>query len=133
MEEMLRTILPTFTDRVEGDYIYSVLAAGCIYLTVYAVVCTVTSFLRIIFRWKPGLLGSIGGSIFCLVNYMMMLSVVYNFWLGMKPHSDLMKYAKSDDGNIVEVVMLFSPALLGGESVEDLAHQFQLDEARYIS
>lgn len=133
LDEMLRTILPSLAERVEGDYIYSVFAVGTIYMAVYAVVSVCTGFFRIVFRSSPGLMGSLAGSLFCLVSNMLMLSVFYNFWLGMKPHSDLMKYAKADDGNIVEAVMLLSPALLGGESVSDLAITLQLEEAKLIS
>lgn len=133
MDEMLRTIIPSFESRVEGDYIYSVFATGIIYLAVYGVVSVCTGFFRIIFRGAPGLAGSLMGSVFCLVSNMLLLSVFYNIWLGMKPHSDLMKYAKADDGNIVEAAMLLSPTLLGGESVSDLAHTMQLEEAKSIS
>ena len=92
-----------------------------------------TGFFRIVFRGSPGLTGSLLGSVFCLISNMLLLSVFYNIWLGMKPHSDLMRYAKADDGNIVEAVMLLAPTLLGGESVSDLAHTLQLEEAKSIS
>ena len=44
-----------------------------------------------------------------------------------------MKYASSDDGNVVEVVMMLAPGLLGCRSYEDLYHLLQLREAKKIS
>lgn len=133
VEEAMRTIMPSVESKVEGEYIYSVCSHGVIYLVVYGLLDTCTRFLNLIFRKKPEILGSITGSLFCLVRYMLLLSVFYNLWLGLRTNSDLMKYAKTDDGNIVELVMLISPAILGGESVEDLAHTLQLEEAKSIS
>lgn len=133
VEDALRTLMPSIASKVEGDYIYSVLSTGLVYLTVYGVLDTCTRFLNLIFRKRPEILGSLAGSLFCFVRYMLLLSVIYNLWLGLRTNSDLMKYAKSDDGNIVEAVMLIAPAILGGESVEELAHTLQLEEAKSIS
>lgn len=133
VEESLRVLMPSVASKIEGEYIYSVLATGLVYLTVYGVLNTCTQFLNLIFRKRPEILGSLAGSLFCFVRYMLLLSVFYNLWLGLRTNSDLMKYAKTDDGNIVELVMLISPAILGGESVEELAHTLQLEEAKTIS
>lgn len=133
VDEALRVLMPSIGTRVEGDYIYSVLATGVVYLFVYGVLDTCTRFLNLIFRKRPEILGSIAGSLFCLIRYMLLLSVFYNLWLGMRPNSELLRYAKADDGNITELVMLISPAILGGKSVEDLAHTLQLEEAKSIS
>ncbi len=133
VDDALRVLMPSIGTRVEGNYIYSVIATGIVYLFVYGVLDTCTRFLNLIFRKKPEILGSIAGSLFCLIRYMLLLSVIYNLWLGMRPGSEILRYAKADDGNIVELVMLISPAILGGESVEDLAHTLQLEEAKSIS
>lgn len=132
-EECMRSIFPGIASRVEGGYIYSVLSTGSIYILIYFLLNICTSFLKLIFRSKPEIIGRLTGSLFCFIRYMLMLSVMYNIWLGMNPRSELMKFAKSDDGNIVEMVMLISPAVLGGESVEDLAHKLQLEDAKSIS
>lgn len=133
-ENWMRDLLTTYAARPEGDFIYSTLSRGLIYIAVYELFSFITAFLRpVLSRVGTGMLGSIFGSVFCLARYMLMLSVCYNLLLCFNLKSDLMRYAATDDGNIVEGVMLVSPALLGGESVEDLAHRLQLEDAKRIS
>lgn len=133
VEEILRSFLPAFSTHTQGHFFYSVFSRGLTYIIVYRLLSFCTGFLKIIFSSSPEILGRISGSIFCSVRWVLMLSVVYNMWLGINPRSELLKYAKSDDGNIVEMTMLYGTAILGGDSVEDLAHKLQLEEAKSIS
>lgn len=134
VEEGLRSLIPSIATRAESDYVYSILSRGIIYILVYEIFSFCTGFLRLLFRsFDSGVLDSISGSFLTLVRYMLMLSVIYNFILCRTTDTDLLRYAKSDDGNIVEEVMLVAPAILGGESVEDLAHTLQLEAAKCIS
>lgn len=133
-EDLLSEYFPSIGNKPEGNYVYSILSRGMIYILAYEVFSFCTGFLKFFFgRKESGMPGSLGGSLFCAVRYILMLSVVYNIILCCTMDSTLLRFAKSDDGNIVESVMLVAPAILGGESVEDLAHALQLEEARTIS
>ncbi len=130
----LHELFPSWGAKPDGSYVYCTIATGLIYIIVYEVFSFCTSFLKYFFNpLSKGILGSLGGAVFSAVRYMLMLSIIYNFLLCRSTDSSLFKYAKADDGNIVEEVMLIAPAILGGESVEDLAHRLQLDAARSIS
>jgi len=134
VEEGIRELIPSLASCPEGNYVYSILSRGLIYIIVYEIFSFCTGFLRLLFRaFDSGVLDSIAGSFFSLTRYLLMLSVIYNFMLCWHTDSDLLRYAKSDDGNVIEEVMLVAPAILGGESVEDLAHTLQLEEAKCIS
>lgn len=134
VEEGIRELLPSIASRPEADYVYSVLSHGIIYVVVYEIFSFCTGFLRLLFRaMSSGVLDSICGAVLTSVRYLLMLSIGYNFLLCWQTDSQLLRYAKSDDGNIVEEVMLVAPAILGGESVEDLAHTLQLEAAKCIS
>ena len=134
VEECLRDMFPSVATKPQGEFVYSIFSRGLIYLLVYELFSFITGFLKIFFAPLPkGMLGSLGGAAFMAVRYMLTLSVLYNFLLCWNMDSSLMRYAKSDDGNIVEEVMLIAPAILGGEDVGDLAHRLQLEAAKCIS
>ena len=134
LSDWLRDLFPSWGNRPEGAFIYSTISTALIYISVYKLFSFCTSFLKIFFNPMPkGMLGSLGGALFSAVRYMLMLSIVYNLLLCRTTDSSLYKYAKADDGNIVEIVTLISPTIIGGESVDDLAHRLQLDAARSIS
>ncbi len=134
VEEGLRELIPSIASRPESDFVYSTISRGLIYVIVYELFSFCTGFLRLLFKtFRSGVLDSMAGSFFTLVRYLLMLSVAFNFLLCWQTDSQLLRSAKSDDGNIVEAVMLVAPAILGGDSVEDLAHILQLEEAKCIS
>lgn len=118
----------------EERYARGVMASGLLFLIVYEVFSWSTGFLHTIFRFVPtGILNDIFGSACGLFRYLLFLSVGYNIMFCVKPDERLIRYATSDDGNIVEVTMLMQPAVLGGEGVTELAHRMQLEEAKKIS
>lgn len=134
VEEAVRSVIPWFDGTVKAPFAYSVLTVSVIFLAVYEIFGFVTGFLKYVISPLGGsILDSIAGAAFMLFRYMMMISIVYNAFLCVKTDSTLLRYAKSDDGNIVEETMLLAPAVLGGEDVEDLAHAIQLEEAKRIS
>lgn len=79
------------------------------------------------------ILDNLGGSLFAILRNMLFLSIALNLLVALDAHSVLLRSARSDDGNTVLETMLLSPALLGGENVEELAHKIQLEEAKKIS
>lgn len=134
VEEALKWAVPGVMDIPGHTFIYSVLAVVLIYTVVFLLFRMLTGVLRSAMQvFGLGLLDRIFGAGFCLLKYMVFLSLVYNVIVCLNPRSPLMKYANADDGNIVECVMLLAPELLGCYSFEDLAHILQLREARRIS
>ncbi|GEM_PF-639002 len=133
-EEFVRAVLPGIEGKLGSAFIYSVLSAALVYVGVYFLFKILTKVLRSAMQvFYVGMLDSLMGSAFCLMKYMLMLSIVYNLILCVNPDSRLLKYANADDGNVVECVLLIAPGLLGCGSCEDLSHLIQLREAKKIS
>lgn len=133
-EVVVRLLLPGLSGHVGAGFIYSVMSAALVYVVVYLLFRMLTRVLRSAMQvFYVGMLDKLLGSVFCLMKYMLLLSIVYNLIVCVNPSSPLMKYATSDDGNVVECVMLLGPGLLGCRSIEDLSHLLQLREARKIS
>ena len=133
-ESFYRMILPGIRNCVGASFIYSLLSAVSIYAIVFYIFKAFTKVLRSAMEvFHVGMLDSILGAAFSLVKYLLVLSIFLNLLLCVSPNSTLMKYARADDGNIVEGVVLLAPALLGCFSAEDLSHILQLMEAKKIS
>ena len=134
MESLIRAILPGIRHSIAPAFIYSVLAAVTVYCIVYYIFKLCTKVLKMAMQvFYVGMLDAIMGSLFCLLKYMVALSIAYNLILCVNPRSPLMKYASSDDGNVVEAVVLLAPGILGCGSVYDLAHLLQIKDAKMIS
>ncbi|MBD5196411.1 MAG: CvpA family protein [Bacteroidales bacterium] len=134
VEDALYEIFPSLGAKAECDYVCSAVSRGLVFMFVYEVFSVCTSFLKLMFRsYTSGVLDSLAGMLFCALRYLLILSILLNWALCIHPRGDLLRSAKSDDGNIIEEVMLVAPAILGGESVEDLAHSLQLEDAKCIS
>lgn len=79
-----------------------------------------------------GAVNSILGAGFNFCKWLVMLSVIFNLLLAIKPDSALAKYCNDGDGNIVELVMDVAPALFNTESPADLNHYKRLQQAKQI-
>lgn len=127
-------ILPGSVTARAGFYLTSNLGAGAVYFIVYWLFRTITKMIRqALDSGNSGLLNSLLGAFFCVTNYLLMLSIAYNIGVGINPSSQLMRYGRADDGNIIEGVMWIAPAALGSESFGEFAHEEQLRHARTIS
>lgn len=133
-EALMRMLLPWIDGHLGAGFIYSVTSAALVYAVVYLAFRVLTKVLRSAMQvFYVGMLDKLLGAAFCLTKYMLVLSIVYNLVLCVNPRSSLMRYATADDGNVVEVVMLLAPGLLGCYSFEDLSHLLQLRDAKKIS
>lgn len=133
-EALVRSILPGIQGHTGSAFIYSVLSAALVYTVVYLLFKMLTKVLRSAMQvFCVGMLDSLLGAAFCLLKYMLFISIVYNLILCVNPQSSLMKYAEADDGNVVEAVLYLAPGMLGCGSVDDLYHLLQLREAKKIS
>lgn len=128
------SLQPDFMRGFNSPYIFATLSAGVIYTVVYVIVKLLTGIIDFAIRvLSSGLLNSIVGSIFCLLKYMIFVSLLYNFIVDVNPESKLLKVARDHDGNVIEGVMWVAPALLDFPSAEDLGYQLQLEHAKQIS
>ncbi len=128
------SIIPNSILERSGKYFATNLGAGTVFAIVYSIFYSITAIIRkAISGFGSGILDSILGVAFCIVNYMLMLSIVYNLLVGYNPESILMRHGKNDDGNIIEAVLWIAPACLGSESFSEFAHEEQLREAKKIS
>lgn len=131
---LVSSLMPERVLERSGNYLAENIGAGLVFFIVYHVFNTITRIIRTAMGdLGSGLLNSIIGAFFCLCNYLLMLSIVYNIIVGWNPESALMHYGKADDGNIIEAVMWIAPAALGSESFSEFAHEEQLREAKKIS
>lgn len=132
--DYLMTLIPDFLRAFNTPFICASLSAGVIYVVVYVLVKLLTGIIDFAVRiLSSGILNSIFGSLFCLLKYLMFISIVYNFIADVKPESGLLKTALGHDGNVVEGVMWIAPAILDFPDAEDLGHAYQLEQAKSIS
>lgn len=117
-----------------GEYLITNLAGGIVFFITYFLFRTITGIIRMALKaLGTSLLDSILGAVFCMVNYMLMLSICLNVAIGWNPESVLMHDARADDGNVVSLTVTIAPACLGSESFADFAHTCQLRDAKKIS
>lgn len=134
LEGWVTAIFPHSAEYSGGWYLASNLGCGAVYTGVFVLFRSVTGIIRNAMEGlSSGLLNSLLGTVFCVANYMLLLSICYNVLVGMNPESTLMRYGKADDGNICSAVMLVAPICLGSESFDEFVHEYQLREAKKIS
>ena len=134
LDDVLYGAFPSVHGKVEEKFVYDTLSTGMVFFSIYAIFRTVTGFLgRVMSSGENSILDNIAGAVYNLFKYMVFLSVAYNLIAAMNPRSEIMHSVKSDDGNVVEEVMLLGPALMGGEDAMDLSHKLQLEDAKKIS
>lgn len=134
LEGWVTLVFPHSAEYSGGRYLASNLGCGIVYIAVFLLFRSVTGIIRAAMAGvSSGLLNSLLGTLFCVANYLLILSVIYNVLVGMNPESSLMRYGNADDGNICSEVMWIAPACLGSESFSDFAHEHQLREAKKIS
>lgn len=115
-------------------FLYGIVASSLIYFAVYLAVRFLTGVIRNLMRsLHIGMLDRLFGSAFCLFKYLMVVSIVYNLILCIKPDSSLLEYSKAADGNLVQDVLMLAPAVLGCFNADDLSHAMQLLDAKKIS
>ena len=116
------------------SFMANLLCACCIYFVVYWIFCIFSKLLKgAMSVFEIGMLNRIIGAFFSLICSMLWLSIAFNLLLSIYPDSGLMRYEKSDDGNMVAGVMALTPAILGCYGADDFAHINQLREAKTIS
>lgn len=132
--EILSQIIPSMVSFPFPPFLYGILASSIIYFVVYYSVKYLTRIFRKLMKvLHVSMLDRLFGSAFCMLKYLLVLSIIYNLILCVDPESPLLKYAEADDGNMVQSVLLLAPGVLGCLDAEDLNHALQLIEAKKIS
>ena len=60
-----------------------------------------------------GFLDRVAGALFCLFEWMVVLSLALNLWVIVKPTADVCKHSTIFNGHAVEAVMGLAPKVLG--------------------
>lgn len=107
-------------------------------VSIYLVVFFCFNFLSGIFSgalsvFRVGMFNRLLGGFFSLVKNLLWLSIIFNLLICFHSESQLLRYERSNDGNLVAAVMEITPAILGCYGGEDFAHFHQLKEAKSIS
>ncbi|MCM1319970.1 MAG: CvpA family protein [Muribaculaceae bacterium] len=138
--EMLDPVIPaadTFAPAPFGEpmrhYTACMIGASLIFAVVYIVFRLLGIVLsRALNILHTGAINSIMGAAFCLAKWVLIMSILFNLWLIIRPNCDLRKFCSYGDGNLVELVMEVAPAMLGTESPSDLEHYHQMEEAHKL-
>lgn len=134
MQQILYGAFPSVHGKLQQTFVYETVSSAAVFFIIYIIFRFVTMFLnRIISRGEHSIIDNIGGAVFGLFKYLLFLSIGYNLVIASDRDSSLINFMKSDDGNIIEGVLLISPAVLGGENAMELADKIQLEEAKKIS
>ena len=112
----------------------NLLCASGLFIFVYAFFSLSSSIFRDAMSvFEIGMFNRLVGTFFSLTISLLWLSIILNICIALFPDSSLMKYEKSDDGNMVAVVMALTPSILGCYGADDFAHRVQLKHAKTIS
>lgn len=131
---LLYGAFPIVHGHVEEQFVYDTISSALVFAGVYSVFYVLTAFVgKVLSHGEVSLTSGLAGAFFSLFKYILFTSVALNIILAMNLRSPLLKAARSDDGNIVTMVMIVSPAVLGGMDVEELALRVQLEDAKKIS
>lgn len=117
-----------------NEFTANLVCGVIIYTVTYAVFFLLGGILKsAVSVFEVGMFNRLLGAFFSLVKNLLWLSILFNLFLCFSPESRLIRYERSNDGNLVAAVMAMTPAILGCYGAEDFAHFHQLKEAKSIS
>lgn len=127
-------LVPEFVAGFKREFVVDTLTCGVIYLLVAGIVELFAFPLGKMMKvFGSGVLDSIGGAVFRLFKYLMVVSIAYNLIVDMNPSGSLTTSSRQHDGNVVEGVIKVAPAVLGFPDGEEVGYRQQLEDARKIS
>lgn len=134
LDEWMRGWMPRIYDPVAGQFFFSTLAAAVPFGASVLLFSLLTGILNAALSlFRIGILNSIGGAVFSLLKWIMLLSLLFDLAATRAIDSPLVRCSRHDDGNLVEEVMQLAPVILGSMPTSEYIHQVQLWEARRIS
>lgn len=133
-EGTVNSWLPTAFSGFSRQFFCTTLTNGLIFVITGGIIAFCTYPVgKLVSVLGSGMLNAIGGALFRLFQFMMVLSIVYNLLVDLSPASDLTKSSRLHDGNIVEGVMKLAPDIIGFPGAEEVAYRQQLEDAKKIS
>lgn len=115
------------------DYMAGLVSASLIFAGVYLAFRLIGGLLNSALQLlHMGAVNSIVGAAFSLCKWVLIMSIIFNLWLGLNPNSGLLKPCTDGDGNIIELVMSVAPALLNTVSPEELEYSIRVEQARRL-
>lgn len=134
VSDMIISIMPSIIDGWAASFIITNIAASTVYIIAYTLFKSITFLIAKAFSYLGnGILNSLFGAVFRIFNWLIFTSIFLNLTVCCNPESKLIKYAADNDGNIAGSTLLLAPAILGSDNAQQLAHLYQLREARKIS
>lgn len=97
---------PSYVDIVLANVILFIAALVCVKLVAGL-------FKRITHALCLGALDRIAGALFCLFEWMMVLSLMVNLWLVIKPKADFHELSTIGNGHAIEAIVNLAPMVLG--------------------
>lgn len=114
---------PSPGDSADVSLLTTVVAYVAVFLVVYIVVALLCSGLRGILRLAHiSILDRIGGALFTLFEYMLLMSLALNLWVAIFPDSTIRSHPMVNGGcDIIGTSVLnLAPDILGSEEVETM-------------
>lgn len=140
MSEMLEPLIPapeSFAPEPFGtplrNYTEHTAGASAVFVLVYIGFRMLGTVLNSAMQLlHTGAINSIAGAALNFGKWVLIMSVIFNLWLIIKPDCGLLKYYNDGDGNVVELVMEAAPALFGIPGPDELEHIRRMRQARAI-
>lgn len=96
------------------SYVDSVLANIILFIAGYLGVKAVAGFFKnITHALCLGGLDRVAGAIFCMLQWMLVVSLLLNLWLIIKPATNLHALSTIGNGHAIDAIVAFAPKLLG--------------------
>ncbi len=106
---------PSGTDTV----LYYVMAYVVLFIVVYVLVWICSRAIKgVLNTLKVGVLNRIGGAIFCVCKWMLLVSLFLNIWVAVDPDTSLR------DSKAYSYTLDFGPWLLGTKTASQVGHAF---------
>lgn len=107
-------ITGTHTTGEAPTYVDSVIANIIMFIAGFLGVKAVAHFFKnVTHALNLGGLDRIAGALFCMFEWMLVMSLLLNLWLIIKPQTSLHSLSTLGNGHAIEAIVAFAPKLLG--------------------
>ncbi len=101
-------------EAAQPTYVDSILAKIILFIAGYLSVKAVAHFCKqLSHAMALGALDRLGGALFSLFQWMLVLSILLNMWIVIKPQTDFNAMSTLGNGHAIEAVVGLAPALMG--------------------
>lgn len=129
-----KDFVSVFVEEPYEELAANAFCASAIYIATFLLFNLFSPILRgALSVFDVGILNRIAGALFSLTAALLLVSIFFTLLLCVNPDCGLLNYEKSDDGNLAAAIMDMTPAFLGCQGADELAHLVQLQQAATIS